>query len=146
VEADETYIGCKPSRKVRHGTGHKHAVFALVERGGKVRSQHITGKTFGAVKASLKATVSPTAVQMSDEANMYAKVDDWFAGHKTVNHSKGEYVRGETYTNTLEGVFKRGKIGTYQHFSGEHLHRYLSEFDFRYNNRTSLNASDQERT
>ena len=44
VEADETYIGRKPGRKMTRGAGHKHMVFALVERGGNVRSKHITGK------------------------------------------------------------------------------------------------------
>jgi hypothetical protein len=35
--------------------------------------------------------------------------------------------------------------GTYQHCSEKHLHRYLAEFDFRYNNRTALGVNDGER-
>ncbi len=58
VEADETYVGRKPGKRARGGAGHKHAVFALVERGGQVRSRYITGKTFDGIKASLKAKVS----------------------------------------------------------------------------------------
>ncbi len=60
----------------------------------------------------------------------------------------GEYVRGNVHTNTIEGVFsvfKRGMVGTYQHCKEQHLHRYLSEFDFRYNNRAALKISDQDR-
>ena len=66
-----------------------------------------------------------------------------------VTHSTGEYVRGEVHTNTLEGyysVFKRGMRGIYQHCSVQHLHRYVAEFDFRYNNRVRLGIDDQART
>ena len=66
-----------------------------------------------------------------------------------MNHGKDEYVRGDAHTNTIEGVFsifKRGMIGTYQHCGEVHLHRYLAEFDFRYNRRSALGIEDQERT
>jgi hypothetical protein len=65
-----------------------------------------------------------------------------------VDHSKGEYVRGDVYTNTLEGFFsilKRGLIGVYQHVDERHLHRYLAEFDFRQNNRARLGINDTQR-
>ena len=61
---------------------------------------------------------------------------------------KGEYIRGDIHTNTIEGVFsifKRGMKGVYQHCSENHLHRYLAEFDFRYNNRVRLGVNDIER-
>jgi len=51
---------------------------------------------------------------------------------------RDEYVRGEGHTNTVEGyysIFKRGMKVIYQHCSEMHLHCYLAEFDFRYNNR-----------
>jgi len=57
-------------------------------------------------------------------------------------------VRGDVHTNTIEGyfsIFKRGMKGVYQHCSEKHLHRYLAEFDFRYNNRTALGIEDVER-
>jgi hypothetical protein len=44
------------------------------------------------------------------------------------------------------GVFKRGMRGVYQHCSEKHLHRYLAEFDFRYNRRASLGYTDEQRT
>ena len=60
-----------------------------------------------------------------------------------------EWVRGTVYTNTVEGyfsLFKRGMRGVYQHCSEKHLHRYLAEFDFRYNARSALGVEDVERT
>jgi hypothetical protein len=42
-------------------------------------------------------------------------------------------------------IFKRGMKGVYQHCSEKHLHRYLAEFDFRYNNRSALGVEDVER-
>ena len=79
--------------------------------------------------------------------------DGWFQSHDRVDHSKEEYVRYELgrvtiHTNTVEGffsVFKRGMRGTYQHCSEKHLHRYLAEFDFRYNNRIGLGVDDNQR-
>ena len=71
------------------------------------------------------------------------------AAHQTVMHSAKEYVRGDVHTNTIEGffsIFKRGMNGVYQHCSEKHLQRYLSEFDFRYNQRTALGVSDAQRT
>ena len=77
-----------------------------------------------------------------------ARVGREFPGHESVNHSIGEYVRGNVHTNTIEGYFaimKRGIIGTYHHVSPQHLKRYLAEFDFRYNERSGLSVTDVER-
>jgi ISXO2-like transposase domain len=85
---------------------------------------------------------------MTDEASYYKSIGPEFASHQTVNHSKDEYVRGEIHTNTVEGyysIFKRGMKGVYQHCAEKHLHRYLSEFDFRYSNRVALGVHDGER-
>jgi hypothetical protein len=71
-----------------------------------------------------------------------------FASHETVQHKADEYVRGDVHTNTVEGyfsIFKRGIKGVYQHCSEKHLHRYVAEFDFRYNNRMRLGCDDMER-
>jgi hypothetical protein len=65
-----------------------------------------------------------------------------------VNHTAREYARGDVNTNSVEGffsVFKRGMRGVYQHCSEKHLHRYLAEFEFRYNHRIRLGYSDEER-
>ena len=63
--------------------------------------------------------------------------------HESVEHMAKEYVRGEASTNTVEGYFsllKRGLTGTYHHVSPHHLHRYLDEFNFRYNARSANDA------
>src|SRR5216684_3837956 len=68
--------------------------------------------------------------------------------HKKFRKSRKEYARGPVNTNTIEGVFsifKRGMTGIYQHCDSKHLHRYLAEFDFRYNNRVALEISDSQR-
>jgi ISXO2-like transposase domain len=70
------------------------------------------------------------------------------AAHETVNHGNEEYARGDVTTNTVEGyfsIFKRGMKGVYQHCGEKHLHRYLSEFDFRYSNRVALGVDDTAR-
>jgi hypothetical protein len=89
---------------------------------------------------------------MTDEAKHYRAVGKEFAGHSTIHHTLGEYVDPEDatiHTNTIEGyfsIFKRGMKGIYQHCKEKHLHRYLAEFDFRYNNRVAFGIGDQERT
>ena len=78
---------------------------------------------------------------MTDESAVAKGLGREFGNHETVNHSIGEYVRGDAHTNTIEGYFsilKRGIIGTYHHVSEAHLKRYLGEFDFRYNERMAL--------
>ena len=85
---------------------------------------------------------------MTDEAKVYTKIKKDFAGHDAVNHSIGEYVRGDAHTNTAENYFsilKRGITGTYHHVSQRHLKRYLAEFDFRHNERAALGVEYQER-
>jgi transposase-like protein len=148
VEADETYIGRRKGvPKGRAGGHHKQKVFALVERGGKVKSMHISGSMFQGVKQGLKS-VSPDAHLMTDEASMYKNAGKQFASHETVNHGIKEWKRGNVSTNTVEGyfsIFKRGMKGVYQHCNEDHLHRYLAEFDFRYNNRVALKINDKER-
>lgn len=134
VEADETFWGNNNKVKGR-GYAHKEKIFSLVERGGKVRSFHVPAKT---LKPILKQQVAPEARIMTDEMGSYRGLEADFAGHETVTHSTGEYVQGHAHTNTVEGYFsilKRGLIGTFRHVGAQHLRRYVSEFDFRYNHR-----------
>ena len=149
VEADETFIGRKPGRKKGQGFAHKHAVFSLVERGGNVRSFHVPDITAATLKEKLVAHVAKDARLMTDNGGQYRKTKRDFPKHETVNHYDGEYARGDVTTNTIEGffgIFKRGIYGTYQHISAQHLERYTTKFDFRYNNRTSVGVSDSERS
>jgi transposase-like protein len=136
VEADETFIGTKPGAKKRKGYGHKNAVLSLVERNGEVRSFHVPGVSAKTLKPYLKYHIDPEAHLMTDDAGQYRILGPEFAQHDVVAHSNDEYVRGEAHTNTVESFFsilKRGLIGTYQHVGVQHLQRYVTEFDFRYN-------------
>ncbi len=148
VEADETFVGNKPGKKIRRGFGHKNAVFSLVERNGEVRSFHVANVTANTLKPILKEQVTSAAHLMTDDAGQYRLIGPEFAKHDVVVHSVGEYVRGNVHTNTVEcffSIFKRGIYGVYQHVSPCHLHRYTTEFDFRYNHREKLGFDDTER-
>jgi transposase-like protein len=150
VEADETFIGNKrPKARDARGYAHKHAVVSLVERGGKVRSQHVNDVNAATLRPILKAQIDADSWLMTDESAVYRSIGKEFKYHFTVEHGIGEYVRGSAHTNTIEGffsIFKRGMVGVYQHCSSTHLKRYLSEFDFRYNGRIALGVDDQKRT
>ncbi len=150
VEADETYFGRLEGQPVRRGgASHKNTVFTLVERGGSARSFHVDGNRAGDLLPIIRANLSREARLMTDELSSYKVVAE-IEGleHDSVKHSKDEYVRGDVHTNTVEGyysIFKRGMKGVYQHCAEKHLHRYLSEFDFRYSNRSALGVNDGER-
>src|SRR5689334_23258165 len=103
----------------------------------------VTGKN---LKEIIRDNVSPDAQIMTDSHHGYHGLGKEFAAHETVNHAAGEYAREKAHVNTAEGYFsllKRGINGTFHHVSKQHLHRYLAEFDFRYNARK---ATDGERT
>lgn len=150
VEADETYWGnTKRSKASKHykgrGYAHKEKIVSLVERGGHVRSFHVQSVTAKTLKPILVSQISKDANLMTDEAKVYTHIGKEFASHNVVNHSAGEYVRGKFHTNTIESCFsrlKRGLTGTYHHVSTQHLIRYVTEFDFRYNTRK---VTDSER-
>ena len=149
VEVDETFIGRKKDKPVRHGYEHKFKVLALVDREtGRARFMVVDKVTTKEIAPIVRANVAREARLMTDEARHYVKVGREFASHGVVQHAAGEYVRGDITTNTIEGyfsIFKRGMKGVYQHCGEQHLHRYLAEFDFRYNNRSALGVEDQER-
>ncbi len=162
VEADETYFGNVPeskrptkttsgrpfTKRGKTGPSGKRAVVSLVERGGTVRSFHPATADGESVAAIVRENIHRETRLHTDESRLYSKVGAEFAAHETVNHSKKEYARGDVTTNTVEtyfSVFKRGMRGVYQHCDEKHLHRYLAEFDFRFNNRTALGVTDSER-
>jgi transposase-like protein len=164
VEADETYFG-KVDGAPKHlhtgGSQNRNIVLTLVERGGSARSFHIDGMAIRDFMPIIRENVKKETRINTDEAKHYNDLGKEFAGHDTVTHSADEYVRytnvrsfpdGDHYkitTNTVEGfysIFKRGMKGVYQHCSEKHLHRYLSEFDFRYSNRVRFGVDDVERT
>ena len=155
VEADETYWGTskealakqKKRGKKLAGGHHKMKIFALVERGGNVRTFKVNDVNAMTLKAKLTTNVHKDTRLMTDEAQFYKKTGKRFQSHEAVNHREYEYVRGDVTTNSVEGYFsilKRGLIGTYHHVGEQHLQRYVNEFDFRYNNRkvTDVERSD----
>jgi transposase-like protein len=150
VEADETYIGRNSKPRVnKRGGAHKNKVVGLVERRGKARTVHVDRVTSDNIRDILVSNADRKSALMTDEASWYIKAGKEFTSHESVNHRAEEYVRGEAHTNTIEGyfsIFKRGMKGIYQHCSEQHLHRYLSEFDFRYNHRIALGVNDWQRT
>jgi hypothetical protein len=121
----------------------------LVGRGGSARSFHVDGTSAKDLLPIIKANVKPGTHVMIDEAGQYSHLGKHFTEHDFVTHGKGEYGRGQIHTNTVEGfysVFKFGMKGVYQPCAEKHLHRYVAEFDFRYNNRVKLGVDDQSRT
>ncbi len=157
IELDETYFGpkdvetnteMKARRRGKPGPGGKAKVMTLVERGGKARSFKVDDLKGDTMRRILKENVRPESRLMTDEGTPLS-IGLIFAKHETVKHGAREYARGDVTTNTVEGffsVFKRGMKGIYQHCDEKHLHRYLAEFDFRYNNRVALGVNDVERT
>jgi transposase-like protein len=162
VEADETYYGPvkapkgpkKPrstpyTKRAKSSLSQKRAILSLVERGGKVRSFHVPRADAATVRKIVTDNIAHESRLHTDESRLYMGANTFFAGHETVNHSNKEYARGDVHVNTAEGffgVFKRGMRGVYQHCSEKHLHRYLAEFDFRFNRRSALGWTDAERT
>lgn len=152
VEADATFVGGKEKnkhawkrREDNIGGMGKEIVHALVERKGHVRSHHIPSVNGETLRPILFGNADPKSALMTDTAGGYLHAGKAFARHEMVDHGAGEYVRGDAHSNTVEGVFsilKRGIIGTYHHVSRKHLHRYLAEFDFRYNNRIANGIDD----
>jgi hypothetical protein len=127
-------------------------VVGLVERGGKARMFHLNDANMETVRDVLVRNVPRDTTLYTDEAGIYTRTGEEYATHRTVKHTAKEYARREgavvVHTNTIEGVFsvfKRGMVGVYQHCGEAHLHRYLAEFDFRYNRRTALKITDTER-
>jgi transposase-like protein len=147
VEADETYVGGKPRIKgkgVREKWTDKTPVMGLVERGGRARLRVLERVTTKNLAAAVTEHADMAGRLITDENRGYVHVGRRFAkGHDTVNHRAGEYARGDVTTNTIEGVFailKRGMYGTFHSVSKHHLHRYLAEFEFRYNTRGMADA------
>jgi hypothetical protein len=110
-----------------------------------VRSFQLPGAYLDSVVEIVKKNIARESRLHTDESKLYLNVGREFAAHETVKHSAYEYARGDVTTNTVEGyfsVFKCGMRGVYQHCKEKHMHRYLAEFDFRYNNRTALGVND----
>jgi transposase-like protein len=144
VESDETFLWNEPSKEVKRGYAHKRKILSLIDRNsGHARSMVVDNVDAKTIVPILQENIDKEARVMTDEAGQYCHINEDFAGHGVVCHSQGEYVSQKDRTihvNCAENyfsVFKRGMKGVYQHCAKHHLHRYLAEFDFRYNNRCS---------
>lgn len=153
VEVDETFIGRLKGVEKRRAFHHKMKVLALVDRdSGKARTMVIDDVKAETLMPIVLANVAREARVMTDEHSGYRDAGKFFADHGTTAHGRGEYVNVEdrtVHSNTVEGyfsIFKRGMKGVYQHCGEDHLHRYLAEFEFRYNNRTALGCNDEDRS
>lgn len=141
IEADETYVGGIRKGKRGRGAEGKTPVFGVVERKGSVKTKVIPNVKQVTLMPLIDSMVSPNSVITTDECNSYNRVKSLGHLHETVRHGRGEYVRGDVHTNTIEGFwsqFKRSVHGTFHAVSPKHLQAYLNEFSFRYNHRTSV--------
>lgn len=152
IEVDETYVGGKPRHKGMHNLkrgpkANKAPVVALVQRGGKVRAMTMPKVNAKNLKGAIRQNVHRSARIITDDASLYHGLDKEFeGGHDSINHSAGVYAIGDVTTNSVEGFFsilKRGINGVYHSVSKKHLHRYCSEFEYRFNTR---HLEDGERT
>lgn len=146
IEADETYIGGKnknrhKNKKTEGGQGRggddKTPVIGLLQRNGKVTAKKAKDVSSKTLTSFIKANVKEGETVSTDEWSGYNKISLKF-NHLVVSHGKGEYVKGNAHTNTLEGfwsLFKRGIVGQYHQVSRKYLDKYVDEFCFRYNNR-----------
>jgi len=162
VELDETYVGGKPrkhvSLAVKQGQRaqdypsyheRKAAVVSVVQRGGNVYSRHVEKVTADNLTDVIRSVCAADAHLITDTGVLSKR--NLGMQHSLVNHKADEYVRYEegfcVTTNTIEGYFsllKRGINGVYHHVGRKHLHRYLGEFDFRYNNRKTTDGERAE--
>jgi transposase-like protein len=140
VEIDETYVYGKP-RKFR-ARPEKQCVIGIRKRNGDLRLIHAANLKAATVREIVKENVGGHVdVILTDESTIYPYVLKHFPTekHHTINHSK-EYAHGDIHTNTVESSFsllKRGIVGTWHKVSAKHLHSYLNEMCFRFNNRNN---------
>src|ERR1035441_7212647 len=155
VEIDETWIGGKLRKQrtkegkaadLRNKTANKVPIVAILQRGGRVQSKHVQRVTAENLKPIIEQMVSADAHVMTDSSTAL-KGTLMGRKHDQVNHFENEYARYENgvciTTNTVEGFFgllKRGINGIYHHVGQQHLHRYLTEFDYRYNSRKETDS------
>ena len=139
VEVDETLVGGR-KRNVGHGyRGNKFWVAGAIQRDGQVRLERVPNVRRNTLHGFIRRTVRDEAEAIyTDELKSYLGIADADTRHETVNHSADEWVVGDVHTNSIEGVwslFKRSLMGSFHKVSMKHIDRYLSELEWRFNNR-----------
>ena len=139
VEVDETLVG---GRRRGVGTGNrvgKTWVAGAVQRGGEVRIEAVPNIKKATLHAFIQRNTRPdTEAIYTDELRSYLGIADHDTRHETVRHSIEEWVVGDVHTNSVEGIWsllKRSIMGAWHQVSAKHLDAYLSEVEFRINNR-----------
>ena len=147
VEVDETYIGGKQRGK-EISTQDKEVVLGIVEREGKAVIKHVKSSGARVILPHVQKAVKPGATIYSDQYRAYRTLPRMGYTHDSVNHSALEFSRGNTHTNTVEGMWAHLKLGLkaiYMGVSSKHLVKYVDEFGFRYNTREMKDGERFER-
>lgn len=154
IEADETYIGGKnknkhKNKKVQGGQGRntrdKTPIFGILERGGKIKAIKVKDVTSRTLKSFIGENTTKGSTIITDDWKSYRGLNNKYQ-HLVVAHCKGEYVNGIIHTNTIEGfwsLLKRGITGQYHHVTKKHIDKYIDEFCYRYNNRSTLDLFEK---
>ena len=152
VEVDETFVGGKPRqadrvRRAKYGWNsqtdywnRKAIVFAAVERGGRVRAEHVPNSRGPLVQRKAREFVLPGSMIFTDEYQAYRKLGKTGYTHRRIAHQAKVYVDGDVHTQTIDGffgLFKTGVRGAHHAISHKWLQGYLNEWTWRYNRRES---------
>ena len=139
VEVDETLFGGKAPGKGHGYRGNKFWVAGAIQRDGNVRLEKVPNVRRNTLHDFINRTVADEAEAIyTDELKSYLGIEDDGTRHETVNHSADEWVVGDVHTNSIEGgwsLFKRSLMGSFHKVSVKHIDRYLSELEWRFNNR-----------
>jgi transposase-like protein len=151
LESDETFVGGKAKNAHKDKPiPKKHAVHALVERGGRVRATHVADVTAKTLRSVMEKHADKRSVLHTDDGLAALSIGQDFASSTTVVHSAGEYYRykdgaGIQSAESFFAILKRGVMGSFHSVSEQHLQRYVDEFAFRWDNRSAMGVEDAER-